>query len=79
MAGNIEKWRRAFGPLFTVVWSFALASIFVSAERSLKQESMSYNASETSPRGSDSDLLTSVLNFLWQGDESGYQHVWPVS
>ncbi|KAL8537158.1 hypothetical protein ACS0TY_012368 [Phlomoides rotata] len=77
MAGSMGKWRRAFGPLFTVVWSFALASIFVSAERSLKLESMSHNATGTSPRGSDSDLLTSVLNFLWQGDESGYQHIWP--
>lgn len=74
MAGNLQKWR-AFGPLFTVVWSFMLASIFVSAERSLKRESMSRNAT----RDSDSDLLTAVVNFLWQEDEAGYQHVWPVS
>lgn len=72
MAGNLQKWR-AFGPLFTVVWSFMLASIFVSAERSLKRESMSRNAT----RDSDSDLLTAVVNFLWQEDEAGYQHVWP--
>lgn len=72
MAGNLQKWR-AFGPLFTVVWSFVLASIFVSAERSLKRESMSRNAT----RDSDSDLLTAVMNFLWQEDEAGYQHVWP--
>lgn len=76
MAGNLDKWR-AFGPFFTVVWSFLLASIFVSAERSLKQESLSRNATGTSTR--DSDLLSSFVNFLWQADKSGYHHVWPVS
>lgn len=78
MAGNLQKWR-AFGPLFTVVWSFILASIFVSAERSLKRESMPRNATGDSSRDSDSYLLTAVMNFLWQENETGYQHVWPVS
>ncbi|KAL7159376.1 hypothetical protein ABFS83_01G023200 [Erythranthe nasuta] len=74
MAGNLERWR-AFGPFFTVVWSFLLASIFVSAERSLKKEYSSRIAIET--HDSDSDILTSVVNFLWQGNNSGYHHVWP--
>ncbi|KAK4419999.1 Sulfite exporter TauE/SafE family protein 3 [Sesamum alatum] len=72
MARNLEKWK-AFGPFFTVVWSFLLASIFVSAERSLKQESSSRNATYDS----DSDFLSTFVNFLWQGNKSGYQHVWP--
>ncbi|PIM97895.1 hypothetical protein CDL12_29634 [Handroanthus impetiginosus] len=76
MAGNLEKWK-AFGPFFTVVWSFLLASIFVSAERSLKQQSMLNNATGISARDSDSDFLSSFVNFLWQGDKSGYHHVWP--
>lgn len=69
MALNLEKWK-AFGPFFTVVWSFLLASIFVSAERRLKKD-------ETGFSPTDSHLMSSVLNFLWQADESGYQHVWP--
>ncbi|KAL0330319.1 UNVERIFIED_CONTAM: Sulfite exporter TauE/SafE family protein 3 [Sesamum radiatum] len=72
MARNLEKWK-AFGPLFTVLWSFLLASIFVSAERSLKQESLSRNAT----RDSDSDLLSTFVNFIWQANKSGYHHVWP--
>lgn len=78
MAGNLKKWK-AFGPFFTVVWSFALASIFVSAERSLKQESSSHDATEISTTESGSDILSSLANFLWQANKSGYQHVWPVS
>ncbi|KAK4388869.1 Sulfite exporter TauE/SafE family protein 3 [Sesamum angolense] len=74
MARNLEKWR-AFGPLFTVLWSFLLASIFVSAERSLKQESLSRNATRDSD--SDSDLLSTFVNFIWQANKSGYHHVWP--
>ncbi|XP_051151598.1 sulfite exporter TauE/SafE family protein 3 [Andrographis paniculata] len=76
MALNLEKWK-AFGPFFSVVWSFLLASIFVSAERRLKSESLFNNGSGISSTVSDPDLVTSVLNFLWQADESGYQHVWP--
>ncbi|KAL2548392.1 Sulfite exporter TauE/SafE family protein [Forsythia ovata] len=70
MAWNQEKWR-AFKPLFTIIWSFLLASIFVSAERSLKTESSSHDST------SDSQLFTAFTNFLWQANKSGYQHVWP--
>ncbi|KAK6140660.1 hypothetical protein DH2020_025594 [Rehmannia glutinosa] len=76
MAGNLEK-LKAFGPFFTVVWSFLLASIFVSAERSLKQESLSRNATAISTYDSDSDLLSSFVSFIWQANKSGYHHVWP--
>ncbi|KAG6387974.1 hypothetical protein SASPL_153170 [Salvia splendens] len=74
MAGNLEKWN-AFGPFFTVVWSFLMAALFVSAERNLKQDTSSRNAAADSPR--DLDFLSAVANFLWQENQSGYQHVWP--
>ncbi|XP_075507263.1 sulfite exporter TauE/SafE family protein 3-like [Primulina tabacum] len=76
MAGNQSKWN-AFMPFLTVLWSFLLASIFVSAERSLKRESLPYNGTGISVRDSDSGLLTALANFLWQSDSPGYQHVWP--
>ncbi|CAA2997900.1 sulfite exporter family 3-like [Olea europaea subsp. europaea] len=77
MAGNQEKWR-AFRPLLTVVWSFLLASIFVSAERrSSKQTFLSNNANGFSHSDSYSDVLKNCLNFIWQANKSGYQHVWP--
>ncbi|GER39683.1 sulfite exporter TauE/SafE family protein [Striga asiatica] len=76
MAGNLERWK-AFGPFFTVVGSFVLASIFVSADRSLKQKSLSRNATGISVPDSDSDFLSAFVNFIWQAEKSGYQHVWP--
>ncbi|CAI9755651.1 unnamed protein product [Fraxinus pennsylvanica] len=77
MAGIQGKWR-AFRPLLTVVWSFLLASIFVSAERrSSKQKFLSNNANGFSHSDSYSDVLTNCLNFIWQANKSGYQHVWP--
>ncbi|XP_022864153.1 sulfite exporter TauE/SafE family protein 3-like [Olea europaea var. sylvestris] len=77
MAGNQEKWR-AFRPLLTVVWSFLLASIFVSAERrSSKQRFLSNNANGFAHSDSYSDVLKNCLNFIWQANKSGYQHVWP--
>ncbi|XP_059275214.1 sulfite exporter TauE/SafE family protein 3-like [Lycium ferocissimum] len=65
---------KVFRPLLSISWSFLLAAIFVSAERSLKRESVAHNATT---HQSDADLLSSVVNFLWKPNESGYQHVWP--
>ncbi|KAL3819033.1 hypothetical protein ACJIZ3_004938 [Penstemon smallii] len=76
MAGYQAK-LKAFRPFFTIVWSFLLASIFVSAERRLKIESLSQNSTGISKYDSDSDLLTSFVNFIWQSNKSGYHHVWP--
>ncbi|KAL2544789.1 Sulfite exporter TauE/SafE family protein [Forsythia ovata] len=77
MAGNQEKWR-AFRPLLTVVWSFLLASMFVSAERrSSKHNFLSHNANGFSLSDSNSDVLKAFVNFIWQANKSGYQHVWP--
>ncbi|GAA0167283.1 ubiquitin-protein ligase [Lithospermum erythrorhizon] len=66
MGGMGVKWR-AFNPLFSVIWSFALASIFVSAETSLNKEALTQNTTNAD----------GFLNSLWQGDKSGYHHVWP--
>ncbi|KAL2516902.1 Sulfite exporter TauE/SafE family protein [Abeliophyllum distichum] len=76
MARNQEKWR-AYRPLYIVVWNFFLASIIVSAERSLNQEALSNNPNGLSNSGSDSDFFTNLVNFIWQANKSGYQHVWP--
>ncbi|XP_073129515.1 sulfite exporter TauE/SafE family protein 3-like isoform X2 [Henckelia pumila] len=77
MAVNQAKWK-AFGPFCTVVWSFKLASIFVSADRSLKNEFLSHNSTGVpNYLDSDSDFWRSFVSFLWQADKSGYQHVWP--
>ncbi|KAG8375544.1 hypothetical protein BUALT_Bualt10G0110800 [Buddleja alternifolia] len=73
MEGNLKK-LKAFLPFFTVLWSFLLASIFVSAERSLKHEN---TTAISTISGSDSDLLTTFVNFIWQPNKSGYQHTWP--
>lgn len=72
MAGVGARWK-VFRPLLSISWSFLLAAIFVSAERSLNRESVEQNATHQS----HADLLTSVVQFLWKPDESGYQHVWP--
>lgn len=65
---------KIFRPLLSISWSFLLAAIFVSAERSLKREAIAQNATELS----DADYLSTVVNFLWKPNESGYHHVWPV-
>lgn len=33
---------------------------------------------ETADAVSMSDYVLRVVNFLWQSNESGYEHVWPV-
>ncbi|GAB4854253.1 hypothetical protein Ancab_022840 [Ancistrocladus abbreviatus] len=73
MAKFGEKWR-FLRSLLTICWSFLLAVVFVSAERSLKYEQLkSGNLEHTH----ESDPFTQLLNFLWQSNGSGYQHVWP--
>lgn len=53
--------------------SFLLATVFVSAERILKQDASRSNATELT----ESNYLLKVANFLWQSDQLGYQHIWP--
>ncbi|CAA2961650.1 sulfite exporter family 3-like [Olea europaea subsp. europaea] len=76
MARNQEKWR-AYRPLYIVVFNFLLASVIVSAERSLKLEALSNNANGISNPDSEPDESTNLMNFLWQANKSGYKHVWP--
>ncbi|XP_010313606.2 sulfite exporter TauE/SafE family protein 3-like [Solanum lycopersicum] len=60
-------------PVLSILWSFLLAAVFVSAERRIKREVIEQNAAELS----DADYLSAVANFLWRPNKSGYQHVWP--
>ncbi|GAV91100.1 TauE domain-containing protein [Cephalotus follicularis] len=53
---------------------FLLAFVFVSAERGLKHEATRFH-NETEE--SVSNYLFKAVNFLWQSDQTGYQHVWP--
>ncbi|KAL5704555.1 hypothetical protein ACHQM5_022963 [Ranunculus cassubicifolius] len=47
---------------------FLVASVFVSAERNLKQEN---------PIEGESHYTRDVVNFLWQSDVSDYHPIWP--
>ncbi|RVX17541.1 Sulfite exporter TauE/SafE family protein 3 [Vitis vinifera] len=70
MAGFGTKWL-----MLMILCSFMLASAFVSGERSFKHEASTFNV--TKEAGFNSNYLSKVVNFLWQSDRSGYQHVWP--
>lgn len=63
----------------SISWSFLLAAVFVSAERSLKKEALRGGAGAAGnvTDYSDADYLSTFVNFLWQPSESGYEHVWP--
>lgn len=60
--------------MLTTLLNLALAVVFVSAERGLRLEASRLNGTV----GSESNYLLKAINFLWQSDKSGYQHVWPV-
>ncbi|KAK4755899.1 hypothetical protein SAY87_009656 [Trapa incisa] len=66
---------RFLKPFSGVLLNLLFAFFIVSAERSLKGHdgSSGSDASE----GPFSNYLTKARNFLWQSDQSGYQHVWP--
>ncbi|XP_057505175.1 sulfite exporter TauE/SafE family protein 3-like isoform X1 [Actinidia eriantha] len=66
------KWR-VLRSISAISSSFLLASMIASAERSLKQQELKFSPSEASR----SDYFAQFVNFLWQSDHSGYQHVWP--
>ncbi|KAL5558809.1 hypothetical protein UlMin_035020 [Ulmus minor] len=56
-----------------LIFHFVLASVFASAERSLKLESSRFNGTNES----ESNFLLKAANFLWQSNRVGYTHVWP--
>ncbi|XP_010249715.1 PREDICTED: uncharacterized protein LOC104592187 [Nelumbo nucifera] len=72
MAEAGAKWQ-GLRSVAMVALSFLLASVFASAERSLKHGASGNNGT----RDGESDYLLKIINFLWQSGESGYQHVWP--
>ncbi|XP_022729181.1 sulfite exporter TauE/SafE family protein 3-like [Durio zibethinus] len=51
--------------------NFGLAFMLISAERSLK------HGESTKESETNNNFFLKAINFLWQSDESGYQHVWP--
>ncbi|KAJ6674096.1 CEREBLON [Salix viminalis] len=62
-------------PAAILFFIFMLASVFTSAERSINHEASRLSeAEELEP-----NYLVKIISFLWQSDESGYQHVWPVT
>ncbi|XP_047337886.1 sulfite exporter TauE/SafE family protein 3-like [Impatiens glandulifera] len=67
----MDSRRRIVRSLWTISSNFLLAAILVSAERNLK------NSSYVADESGSTNYLTNVYNFLWQADDSGYQHVWP--
>ncbi|KAF6176363.1 hypothetical protein GIB67_011152 [Kingdonia uniflora] len=58
-----------------VAFFFLLASVFVSAERSLKRNE-GLRGNET--REIELEYVAKFVNFLWQPERSGYHHVWPA-
>lgn len=74
--GITRKWIVIMRPVLVVVWSFALASVFVSAERSFMKNG---HLNEIDNEFDEPDVLLKIKNFLWQPGHQSYHHVWPVS
>ncbi|PKI66030.1 hypothetical protein CRG98_013615 [Punica granatum] len=66
------RFLRSFSP---VLLNLLFALFFVSAERGLKHERGSSGSDGS--EGPFSNYLLKAANFLWQSDQTGYQHVWP--
>jgi hypothetical protein len=69
------KWRGLKSVLMVLI-NFLLAFVFVSAERGLTREATSATTDETGD--SVSSYVLKAVSCLWQPDQRGYQHVWPV-
>lgn len=69
--GIPRKWIVIMRPVLVVVWSFALASVFVSADKSfMKNGHLNQILDEP-------NVLLKIKKFLWQSGQQGYHHVWP--
>ncbi|RVW25814.1 Sulfite exporter TauE/SafE family protein 3 [Vitis vinifera] len=73
MAGIGSKWWGLRRVALILVTFLGVASVLVSAERTLKQESSSHDGSREVEPG----LMTKIVNFLWDPNLSAYEHVWP--
>ncbi|KAL1291186.1 hypothetical protein HN51_059744 [Arachis hypogaea] len=60
------------GSIWMLLLCFASVMVFVSGERMMKMEVPWFNVTQQ-----DQSFLNIAVNFLWQANESGYQHVWP--
>lgn len=77
MAKLRSKWL-GLRSVIMVLINFSLAFAFVSAERRIiKGKSLRLNSDET--RENESSFFLKAVNFLWESDQIGYRHVWPVS
>ncbi|KAF5208310.1 Sulfite exporter TauE/SafE family protein [Thalictrum thalictroides] len=74
MAELGAKWQ-GIKAVANVGFLFLLAAVFVSAERSLKLEDSTRH--NTTIKKDEQSFVLTVVNFLWQSDQSGYKHVWP--
>lgn len=65
--------RRIWKAIPMISLNLVCAIMIASAERSLKSAATGSNE----PEDTLSNYFFKAANFLWQSDESGYQHVWP--
>ncbi|PON76504.1 Transmembrane protein TauE-like [Parasponia andersonii] len=77
MVGVKQGLRSMSKSILMMSLNFLLAFVFVSAERGMKTELSRFNGRGGSDFDSQSNFLLRAVNFLWQSDASGYEHVWP--
>lgn len=63
-------------PVFVVAWSFALAFVYVSADRGLMRNAQ---FDQIYDEFDQPNIVLRIKHFLWQSGQPGYHHVWPVS
>lgn len=74
--GIPRKWIVIMRPVLVVVWSFALTSVFVSADRTYMKNS---HFNEIFDEFDEPNVLLKIKSFFWQSGQQSYHHVWPVS
>lgn len=75
---EVKRWNKWLWPAVVTGLSFLLAEAVASAERGPKSEASGDDSFVGKEMGA-SDYVLRVVNFLWQPNESSYQHVWPVT
>ncbi|MQL81227.1 hypothetical protein Taro_013678 [Colocasia esculenta] len=76
MGDALGRWLAGLRSAAPVALSFLMAAIAVSADRSMKRGGFAVEATVVEA-GADEHFLLKFAHFLWQPDESSYQHVWP--